>query len=554
MTNRPRFIFVMGGVLSGLGKGIATSSIARLLQSRGFRVTALKIDPYINVDAGTMNPTEHGEVFVTKDGLETDQDIGNYERFLDTELTRDNYMTTGAVYLSVIQRERNLEFRGKQVEVVPHIPQEVIRRIDRAAAVNKADITLIEIGGTVGEYQNLLFLEAARMMHLQRPGMVQFVLVSYLPIPENIGEMKTKPTQYAVRTLNSAGIQPDFILCRSHEPLDKPRKERLSVNCNMQPGDIISAPDVSSVYDVPLIYERDGLAEKILAKFKLRSRRKDLRDWSQFVSSSKRAKKPVTIGIAGKYFLTGSFTLLDSYISVIEAIKHAAWSQGVTPKIEWIDAEEYEHDPKKLEELGHLDGLIVPGGFGSRGIEGKLSAIHYARTHGLPYFGLCYGMQLAVVEFARNVLKLKRANTTEIDPATTAPVIDVMPEQRQKIEEKRFGGSMRLGNYPCRLVPNSVAAAAYGQRLITERHRHRYEVNNAYRVKLEHAGLAVTGVNPERNLVEIIELPNHPFFVGTQFHPELKSHPLNPHPLFSAFIQASMERRQPKKTPRKRRA
>lgn len=554
MTNRPRFIFVMGGVLSGLGKGIATSSIAHLLQSRGFRVTALKIDPYINVDAGTMNPTEHGEVFVTKDGLETDQDIGNYERFLDTELTRDNYMTTGAVYLSVIQRERNLEFRGKQVEVVPHIPQEVIRRIDRAASVNKADITLIEIGGTVGEYQNLLFLEAARMMHLQRPGMVQFVLVSYLPIPQNIGEMKTKPTQYAVRTLNSAGIQPDFILCRSHQPLDKPRKERLSVNCNMQPGDIISAPDVPSIYDVPLIYERDGLTDKILVKFGMRTRQKDLRDWSQFVASSKRAKKNVTIGIAGKYFMTGAFTLLDSYISVIESIKHAAWSIGVKPEIKWLDAEDYEHSAEAVRELEQLDGLIVPGGFGSRGIEGKLKAINYARTHNLPYFGLCYGMQLAVVEYARNVLKLKRANTTEIDPATPAPVIDVMPEQRQKIEEKRFGGSMRLGNYPCRLSPNSLAAKAYGQRLITERHRHRYEVNNAYRVKLEHAGLAVTGVNPERNLVEIIELPEHPFFIGTQFHPELKSHPLAPHPLFVAFLKAALARNQPKKSPQKGRA
>jgi len=538
----------MGGVLSGLGKGIAVSSIARLLQGAGYRVSAMKIDPYVNVDAGTMNPTEHGEVFVTKDGLETDQDIGNYERYLGVELSKDSYMTTGQVYLSVIHRERNLEFRGKSVQVVPHIPEEVIRRIKHAAQVNRSEIMIIEIGGTVGEYENLLFLEAARMMHLQDPASVQFILVSYLPIPHVLGEMKTKPTQHAVRALNSAGIHPDFVLCRAERPLDKPRKERISVFCNMHPDDIISAQDASSVYEVPINFEREKLGTKILTKFGLKERTKDLAEWRRLVSKIHRNRRSVSIGIIGMYFATGEFTLTDSYLSVIESIKHACWSLGVQPQLMWLDAEAYEKNPKALKGLVAYDGIIVPGGFGTRGVEGKIAAIEYVRTHGIPYFGLCYGLQLAVVEFARHVLKLHKANTTEIDPKTPYPIIDMMPDQREKLERRDFGGTMRLGEYRCKLVRGTRAHEAYGTGQVRERHRHRYEVNNAFRARLEKRGFMVSGVNPDRNLVEIMELPQHPFFMGVQFHPEFKSYPLQPHPLFSAVVKASMTKKRPTRT------
>jgi CTP synthase len=348
MPRKPSYIFVVGGVLSGLGKGIAVSSIGLLLKSRRYRVTAMKIDPYINVDAGTMNPTEHGEVFVTADGLETDQDIGNYERFLNVDLARQDYMTTGQVYLSVIERERSLGYDGKCVEVVPHVPEEVIHRITTAARIHRSDIQLIEIGGTVGEYQNMLFLEAARMMHLRYPGRVQFVLLSYLPIPGQLGEMKTKPTQYAVRTLNAAGIQPDFILGRSSVPMDEPRKAKLSINCNMRPTDIISAPDVKNIYDIPLNFEREHLAEKILTKFKLPTKQRDLRAWKTFLRASKSTKQPIRVGIVGKYFTTGAFTLSDSYVSVIEAIKHAAWSLKRPVEITWLNAERYEENKQYL--------------------------------------------------------------------------------------------------------------------------------------------------------------------------------------------------------------
>ncbi|MBI4093027.1 MAG: CTP synthase [Candidatus Kerfeldbacteria bacterium] len=542
-TSAKRYIFVMGGVLSGLGKGIAVSSIARMLQSKGYRVSAMKIDPYVNVDAGTMNPTEHGEVFVTKDGLESDQDIGNYERFLHTELTRDSYMTTGQVYLSVIRKERNLEYRGKSVSPVPYIPEEVIRRIRHASKVTRAEIMIIEIGGTVGEYENLLFLEAARMMHLAEPQSVQFVLVSYLPIPAKLGEMKTKPTQHAVRALNSAGIHPDFLLCRAERSLDMPRRERISVFCNMKAADIISAPDVDVIYQVPLNYEAERLGEKILHKFGLKARRRDLADWRKFLQQSHRSKKLVSIGIVGKYFSTGEFTLSDSYVSVIESIKHAAWKLHRRPQITWLDAEEFEKDKRALSKLAKYDGVIVPGGFGSRGAEGKISAIKYVRKHRIPYFGLCYGFQLATVEIARDVLKFRRAQTTEIDPRTPYPVIDMLPEQRAKMAQRDFGGTMRLGEYRCRLRPGTLTRRAYGTTQVFERHRHRYEVNNRYRAVFERAGFIVAGVNPERNLIEIMELQNHPFFIGVQFHPEFKSYPLYPHPLFLAFVRAAAAKR-----------
>jgi len=548
-----RYLFVAGGVMSGIGKGVTTASIGKILQSKGFKVTAIKIDPYINVDAGTMNPIEHGEVFVTKDGLECDQDIGNYERFLNEELTRTNYMTTGSVYETVIHKERNLEYKGKCVEVVPHIPNEVISRIHQAAKKTKADFVLIEIGGTVGEYQNLLFLEAARMMKLQYPKNVLFILVSYLPVPQMIGEMKTKPTQYAVRTLNSAGIQPDIIIARSEVPLDQIRKKKISIFCNIHEEDVISAPDIESIYEVPINFEKDNLGKLILKKFGLKERKKDLKDWQKLVKIIKTAKKKVKIGIIGKYFETGEFTLADSYISVIEAVKHAAWSHKVKPELVWLSAEKYEKNINKLKELKNFAGLIVPGGFGSRGIEGKIKAIEFARKNKIPFLGLCLGMQLAVIEFARNVCRMKDANTTEIVKHCRYPVIDTMPEQKALLSEKKYGGTMRLGEYLCLLKKGTLAYSIYekanywekkrnkkGDILIKERHRHRYELNNEFRKELTAGGLIISGINPERNLAEIIEIKDHPFFIGVQFHPEFKSKPLSPHPLFREFIRAAL--------------
>jgi CTP synthase len=555
-----RFIFVAGGVMSGIGKGITTASIGKILQSKGFRVTAIKVDPYINVDAGTMNPVEHGEVFVAKDGTECDQDIGNYERFLGEELTAGNYITTGRVYQSVINKERNLEYKGKCVEVVPHIPNEVISRIKKAAERTKADFTLIEIGGTVGEYQNLLFLEAARMMKLQslhsssseNKGVV-FVLVSYLPISKVVGEMKTKPTQHAVRSLNSAGIQPDIIIARSEVPLDKPRKKKISIFCNVEDKDVISAPDIESIYEVPINFEKDNIGQLILDKFGgLKAKKNDLKEWKKLVNVIKNAEEKVKIGIVGKYFETGDFTLADSYISVIEAIKHACWSFKIKPKLIWLSSELYEKEPDKIKELKNFDGIIVPGGFGSRGVEGKIKAAEFCRKNNIPYLGLCLGMQMAVIEFARNVCGMEKAQTTEVNKKCRYPVIDTMPEQKALIKEKRYGGTMRLGDYNCLIKKGTIAYKAYNKAgwgqpdkkgfiSVKERHRHRYELNNDFRKELENKGLKMSGLNPDRDLVEIIEIADHPFFVGSQFHPEYKSNPLKPHPLFKEFIRKAIQ-------------
>ncbi|OGZ32141.1 MAG: CTP synthase [Candidatus Niyogibacteria bacterium RIFCSPLOWO2_12_FULL_41_13] len=538
-----KYIFVIGGVMSGIGKGITTASIGRILLDKGFNATAVKIDPYINIDAGTMNPVEHGEVFVTEDGDETDQDIGNYERFLDKNILSENYMTTGRVYQAVINKERNLEYGGRCVEVVPDIPNEVIRRIYKVVRDSRADFVLVEIGGTAGEYQNLLFLEAARIMKLRHPKDVLFVLVSYLPVPRLLGEMKTKPTQYAVRTLNSAGIQPDIIIARSESPIDEPRKRKIGLFCNVVKEDIISAPDVESIYEVPLNFEKENLSRRILSKFNLRTRKKDSRKWNDLARKIKNLKKSVKIGIVGKYFKIGKFTLMDSYISIIEAIKHAAYFCNAKPEIVWLDAEDYEKGENKLKELKSYDGIIVPGGFGGRGSEGKIKAIGYCRRNKIPFLGLCYGMQLAAIEFARNVSGLKKAHTTEVDKNTPHPVIDLMLEQKKNLAGNKYGGTMRLGAYKCALKPGAISHKAYGEKEISERHRHRYELNNKYREVLEKKGLVVAGVNPERDLVEIIELPvkKHPFFVGVQFHPEFKSKPLRPHPLFREFIKASIK-------------
>ena len=537
-----KYIFVVGGVMSGVGKGVATASISKLLQSRGFSVTAIKIDPYVNVDAGTMNPTEHGEVFVLDDGMECDQDMGNYERFLDKSLSSSNYMTTGSVYLSVINKERHMEYHGKQVEVVPRIPMEVIDRINNAVRKEKAQIVVTEIGGTVGEYENLLFLEAIRLLKLKHPKDVITILVSYIPALGAGGtELKTKPTQHAVRNLNSVGVHPDIILARASVPLDEKRKEKIQFMCGLEEGDVISAPNAESIYEVPINFEKDNISGRILKKLSLKTKPEDLVEWSAFIKKIKNPKGEVKIGIVGKYFGSGDFVLTDSYISVIESVKHAAYFWNQKPIIEWLDSDVYEKDSSKLDEIKLLDGIIVPGGFGNRGIEGKIKAIGYCRKNKIPYFGLCYGMQLACIEFARNVANIKDAQTTEIDPKTKNPIFDLMPEQKVLMKENRYGGSMRLGAYLCKLIKGTKAYNAYGQEEISERHRHRFEFNNDYRDILSNKGLIISGVNPERDLVEIVELKDHPFFVGTQFHPEFKSRPLKPHPLFKEFVKAAIK-------------
>ncbi|MDP3963864.1 MAG: CTP synthase [bacterium] len=548
MKKNTKFIFVVGGVVSGIGKGTSVSSIALLLKARGFRVTAVKIDPYLNVDAGTMNPTEHGEVFVTIDGLECDQDLGNYERFLDTDLSRANYMTNGQVYLSVIEKERNLGYGGRCVEPVPHIPEEVIRRLEKAADINKAEFCIVEIGGTVGEYQSLMFLEAARIMQRKHPGDILVVLVSYFPVPPSIGEMKSKPTQAAIRMLNEAGLQPDIVIGRSERPIDDVRRRKVATNSNLDIEDVISAPDVKSIYDIPMNFENGGMTDRILAKAGLRSRRRDLKAWRQFVERGKTAQRVVKIGVVGKYFGIGDFTLSDSYISVIEAIKHASSAEHARHEITWVDAEKFEKDPKSVKELAAFDGILVPGGFGARGVEGKIQAIRFAREKKKPYFGLCYGMQLATIEFARHVLKLKGAHTTEVDVKSPHPVIDILPEQKKLMEKKEYGGTMRLGGYACSLEEKTLAHGAYkafGKErmhgsVIQERHRHRFEFNNDYIKQFAKGGMVASGTNPDRNLVEIMELKGHPFFLGTQFHPEFQSRPLRPHPLFRAFVHACL--------------
>lgn len=551
-----KYIFVVGGVMSGVGKGITSASIGKLLQGRGLTVTSIKIDPYINVDAGTMNPTEHGEVFVMDSGLETDQDMGNYERFLNTTLSAINYMTTGSVYQTVIAKERNLEYKGRNVQVVPDIPLEVIRRIKTAAEESDADVAIIEIGGTVGEYENILFIEAIRMMKAQLPGDVATVLVSYLPVPGSIGEMKTKPTQHAARTLNSTGVFADVIIARAPVAIDKKRREKIATFCNVAIDNVISAPDVESIYDVPVNFERDGLSQKLceILNMKKCSPTLDLAQWKKFVASTKNAKKEVAIAVVGKYFGSGDFVLSDVYISVLEAIKYSSYAQGAKAKIDYISSQEFG-EGKNLKKLAKYDGILIPGGFGETGIEGKINVIEYARKNKIPYFGLCYGMQLMVIEYARHVAKIRGAHTVEIDPQAQAPIIDFMPDQKEKMKNHQYGGTMRLGAYPALLKEGTLAYEAYkrGGRgeaskaglSVSERHRHRYEVNPEYITQLEEAGLVFSGVSPDGTLMEIAELSKgeHPFMLGTQFHPEFTARPLSPQPLFSAFIKAALKQR-----------
>jgi CTP synthase len=540
-----KYIFVIGGVMSGVGKGIASSSIGKILQSKGFKVNPVKVDPYLNVDAGTMNPTEHGEVFVLDSGLETDQDMGNYERFLEMDLISDDYMTSGMVYKHVIEKERNLGYKGKCVEAIPHITEEITRRWKKAAEHHESDISLIEIGGTIGDYQNILFIEAARTLKIKHPQDVMFIMVSYLPVPGSLGEMKTRPTQNAVRQLNSYGVQPDVVIARGVQSLDHKRKEKIAFSCALAPENVISAPDINSVYDVPLNFEKDKISSIILKTLHMRAKSQngDLDEWRKFVNKRAKAKHELKIAVVGKYFDTGDFVLSDAYVSVIEAVKFSSYWKDANTKLTWINSKDYEADPKKVEELKDFDGVIVPGGFGESGIEGVLMAIEFVRKNKIPYLGLCYGMQLAVIEYCRNVIGWKDAHTAEINPKSSHVVIDIMPEQKKNLEAGNYGATMRLGAYTALLKKGTIVANAYGATEVSERHRHRYEVNQEYIEQIEKAGLVFSGTSPDGRLMEFAELPKseHPFFVGTQAHPEFKARPLHPHPLFTAFVEACLK-------------
>ena len=538
------YIFVVGGVMSGVGKGITTASIGTVLQSKGFSVSLMKADPYLNVDAGTMNPTEHGEVFVLGSGLETDQDMGNYERFLNKDLPADNYMTNGMVFKYVIDKERALGYKGKCVEPTFHITEEILRRIENARKKTDPDFMIIEVGGTVGEFQNAIFLEAGRQLRLKDPARVMFAMVSYLPTPSKLGEMKTKPTQNAVRQLNGYGINPQMIVARSEQAIDRKRKEKIANMCGVDIENVIAAPDVDSIYQVPVNFDNDGLGKNILEYFGYKNNNKDLKEWRKLVRNMENPKGEVKIAICGKYFDTGSFVLSDAYISVIEALKISSYHQKLKPVIDWVNVKDFEDGNKKLSELKKYDGVLIPGGFGETGIEGKIKVIEYVRKNNIPYFGICYGMQLMVIEYARNVLGLKDAHTHEINPKAKHLIIDVMEDQKEKLKKGQYGGTMRLGTYPCVLKKGTVAKKIYKADNIDERHRHRYEVNPEYIDALEDAGLVFSGKSPSGVLMEIAELPqkDHPFFIGAQFHPEFLARPLDPHPIFSAFIKASSKK------------
>ncbi len=535
-----KYIFVSGGVISGIGKGIATSAISLLLKSRGFSVTAIKADPYLNIDAGTLNPIEHGEVFILDDGMECDQDLGNYERFLDQSLNSTNYMTTGQVFKSIIDKERALGYEGKTVEFFQHPPEEIINRIEKCADVNKAEIVLFEIGGTVGEYQNLLFLEANRLLKLKYPQDVLHVHLTYLPIPGSIGELKSKPAQMSIQELRSSGIVPDFVLARSERIVDEKRKEKIATACGLQKEDILSAPDVSNIYQVPINLENQNFSDKLLKKLGLKPKISDLRKWKNFVAKMENPKRTLKIAMVGKYFATGDFTLSDAYLSVIEAIKHACAASDVRAELSWIDSAEIEK--KGTDVLKTFDGIVVPGGYGSRAVDGILEAIKFSRENLVPYFGLCYGMQQAAIEFARNVLGFRDANTTEIDPSTKHPVIHVMKDQKDLIKYHKLGGTQRLGAWRWKAKKGTIFEKAYNSTEGMERHRHRYEFNNDFRDRFEEKSMTVSATTTDGYLVEALEIEGHPFFVGTQFHPELKSRPLNPHPLYLAFVESCLKR------------
>ncbi len=529
-----KYIIITGGVLSGLGKGITTASIAKLLQSRGFKVTPIKIDPYLNVDAGTLNPIEHGEVFVTDDGGEIDMDFGHYERFLNINLTKDHNITTGKIYKAVIEKERKGEYLGKTVQVIPHVTDEIKRRIKEVAERDNAEVVIIEIGGTVGDIENMPFLEAMRQLKLEEKDNVIFVHVTLVPVIDKVGEQKTKPTQHSVKELREAGIQPDIIIGRAREVLAPEVKEKIALFCNVEKEAVISNPDLDNIYELPIFFEKEGLIDIILKKLNLKPKKKDLSEWKELVNKMNRAKIIVRIAITGKYT-----KLRDSYISIVEALKHAGAYLGVRPEIIWVETEEFEKGKNKVSILEKVHGIIVPGGFGKRGAEGKIAAIEFARKKDIPFLGLCFGFQLAVIEFARNVCGLEGANSTEIDPDTKYPVIDLLPEQR-KIKE--LGGTMRLGAHKVIIKENTLAYRIYGRKEVYERFRHRYEFNNEYREIIEQHGGVFSGTSEDGNIMQIFENPSCFFFLATQFHPEFKSRLEAPHPIFLAFVKATREK------------
>jgi len=534
-----KYIFVSGGVISGIGKGTTAASIAFLLKSAGLQVAPIKFENYLNLDAGTINPIEHGDPFLCEDGTEADMDVGTYEKFLNEDMGKDNFVTMGRIYQSVIERERRFEYNGEDVEAIPYVTDEIIDRIKNVGRLKQAGIVIIELGGTAGEYQNVFYYEASRIMTLKNPGDVLHIHVSYVPTPAHLGEPKTKPTQLSVRTLNSLGIQPDFVITRSEKYLDQRRRERFALFCNMRPEDIISNPDLESVYEIPLVLHKQGLEVRILQKLGLKVRKPNLKDWEKLVEKIKsRKEKEIEIAIVGKYFGTGDYQLKDSYAALFDAIDHAAYSVGVAVKTKWIDAEKVEKEGAGI--VGQPDGIIVPIGWGERGAEGMVAAASYARTKKIPYLGLCYGMQLAVVAYARDILGWQDADTTENNKKTSHPVIDLMPKQKEFMEKRAYGGTMRLGSWDAMVKKGTRAYEIYGTQHTAERHRHRYEFNNKYLKDFETAGMVISAKSVEEGLVEIIELPqkDHPFYMGTQGHPEYKSRPLKPHPIFLAFIEA----------------
>lgn len=551
-----KYIFISGGVISGLGKGVVTASVALLLQSSGYKVTTVKCENYLNLDAGTINPIEHGDPFLCEDGTEADMDIGTYEKFLNKNLGKSNFITMGQIYKTVIDKERQFEYEGEDVEAIPYITNEIQRLWREAALENQAEIAVIELGGTAGEYQNIFYYEASRILSLKNAGRVVHIHVGYMPTPLHLGEPKTKPIQLSVRTLNSMGIQPDFIVVRSSEVLDERRKNRFALFCNVHEEDVISAPDVDIIYELPLLMKKQNFGTRLLKSLNLKEKQRDLSHWESFIKKIKQVKnsaKKVTIGIVGKYFATGKYQLRDSYAALFDALQHAAWDNNIDVATRWIDAEKVEKNGLEKYITG-IDGLIVPIGWGKRGTEGMINTASYARRKKIPYLGLCYGMQLAVVAYARDVLGWKDANTEENDKNTKHPVIHLMPAQKDFMQRRAYGGTMRLGAWNAKVKKDTIAWEAYEQHegflnkdtgLTSERHRHRYEFNDKYLKDFEKAGLIVSARSTVESLAEIIELlkEEHPFYLGTQGHPEYKSRPLNPHPIFIEFIKACIKKK-----------
>lgn len=536
-----KYIFVTGGVVSSLGKGITAASLGRLLKNRGYKVTIQKFDPYINIDPGTMSPYQHGEVFVTDDGAETDLDLGHYERFIDINLSKASNVTTGKVYQSVINKERKGEYLGSTIQVIPHITNEIKERVLRVGRNDNADIFITEIGGTVGDIESLPFLEAIRQVKKDVPNRndVLYIHVTLIPYIHAAGELKTKPTQHSVKELRSIGIQPDIIVCRTEKTVSDDMKKKIALFCDVDARAVINNETCSTIYEVPLLLQEEGLDRIVLEKLGLEDRHCDMDEWTAMVNRIKEtdaSDKEINIALVGKYV-----ALHDAYLSVVESLRHAGYANGVPVKIKWIDSEELEKPGVNLDEVfGDVSGIVIPGGFGSRGVEGKIATVRYAREHKVPFLGLCLGMQCAVIEFARDVCGMKDTNSTEFVPDTPYPVIDLMADQADVTEK---GGTMRLGTYPCKLLEGSIARSLYdNNEIIYERHRHRYEVNNDFRAKLEEKGLVFSGTSPDNRLVEIIELKDHPYFEATQAHPEFKSRPTRPHPLFMGLIKAALKK------------